>query len=231
LIFSEKHITMETSRELYNMAMITGKLGKTASGLMPLKEKNNSQGLFDMGAFPCTAVGGTKTDFKPTKKIPAKLKDGEFANVFIFGEDPVGTAKDRAEVTSWLAAADFIVAQDYFETETTKMADLVLPASFPLESDGSFTNTQKVVQQFTAQMPTTIEQVGYQQLIELGKQFGLNGLNTAQDVFMEFVGQLPQEDKVKYEFHIGTEDSPNALFNYSADSIMMRFDKEFKAAF
>jgi predicted molibdopterin-dependent oxidoreductase YjgC len=134
-------------------------------------------------------------------------------------------------VESWLSAAEFIVAQDYFETETTKMADLVLPASFPVESDGSFTNTQKVLQQFTAQMPAAIEQVGLQQLIELGKQFGLNGLDTAQDVFMEFVGQLPQEEKAKYEFHIGTEDSPKAMFNYSADSIMMRFDEEFKAAF
>jgi anaerobic selenocysteine-containing dehydrogenase len=123
------------------------------------------------------------------------------------------------------------VAQDYFETETTKMADLVLPASFPVEMDGSFTNTQKVLQQFTAQMPAAIEQVGLQQLIELGKQFGLNGLDTAQDVFMEFVGQLPQEEKSKYEFHIGDEDSPLRNFNYGADSIMMRFDEEFKAAF
>jgi len=97
--------------------------------------------------------------------------------------------------------------------------------------DGSFTNTQKVLQQFTAQMPAAIEQVGLQQLIELGKQFGLNGLDTAQDVFTEFVGQLPQEEKSKYEFHIGTEDSPQRNFNYGADSIMMRFDEEFKAAF
>ena len=32
--------------------MITGKLGKTANGIIALKEKNNSQGLFDMGITP-----------------------------------------------------------------------------------------------------------------------------------------------------------------------------------
>lgn len=231
LIFSEKYISMESSRELYNLAMITGKLGKMASGLMPLKEKNNSQGLFDMGAFACLNVGGLKNDFEPIKKIPEKLKDGDFANVFIFGEDPVGTAINREEVNTWLSAADFVVAQDYFETETTKRADLVLPASFPVEMDGSFTNTQKILLQFTAQMPAAVEHVGVQQLIELGKHFGLNGLHTAQDVFMEIAGQLPQDQKAKYEFHLGTEDSPQRLFNYGADSIMMRFEEEFKAAF
>ena len=231
LIFSEKYITMETSRELYNLAMITGKLGKTASGLMPLKEKNNSQGLFDMGAFACLNVGGVKNDFEPTKKIPAKLKDGEFANAFIFGEDPLGTAINRAEVESWLKAVDFLVVQDYFETETSKQADLILPASFPVESDGSFTNTQKVVQQFTAQMPSAVEHTSLQQLIALAKQFDLNGLETAQDVFMEFVRQLPQEEKTKYQFHIGTEDNPQRKFNFGADAIMKRFDEEFEAAF
>ncbi|RLD66990.1 MAG: hypothetical protein DRI84_03560, partial [Bacteroidetes bacterium] len=231
LVFSEKYITMETSRELYNLAMITGKLGKTASGLMPLKEKNNSQGMFDMGAFACTNVGGEINDFKPTKKIPAKLKDGEFANVFIFGEDPIGTAINREEVSSWISAAGFVVAQDYFMTETTEMADLILPASFPVETDGSFTNTQKVLLQFTQQMDPAVAHVGYQQLIELGKQFGLNGLNTAEDVFMEIVQQLPKKEKAKYEFHIGEEDSPERIFNYGADSLMKRFDEAFDAAF
>jgi len=184
-----------------------------------------------MGAFACLNVGGVKNDFEPSKKIPAKLKDGEFANAFIFGEDPLGTAVNRAEVESWFKAVDFLVVQDYFETETSKQADLILPASFPVESDGSFTNTQKVVQQFTAQMTSAVEHTSLQQLIALAKQFDLNGLETAQDVFMEFVGQLPQEEKTKYQFHIGTEDSPQRKFNFGADAIMKRFDEEFEAAF
>jgi formate dehydrogenase major subunit len=232
LIFSEKYATMETSRELYNLAMITGKLGKTASGLMPLKEKNNAQGIFDMGAFACLGVGGVRNDFEPAKKVPAKFADGEFANVFIFGEDPVGTAIDGgAEVRSWLEKADFVLVQEYFETETTKLADLILPASFPVETDGSFTNTQKVLQQFSAQMPAAVEQVGWEQLVELAKYFGLNGLNSAEEVFMEFVSRLPQTEIDRYEFHIGTEDSPAPKFNYGVDAIMMRFDKEFEASF
>ena len=50
LVFSEKEVSGNTSLEIFNLAMITGKLGKTSNGLISLKEKNNSQGLFDMGA-------------------------------------------------------------------------------------------------------------------------------------------------------------------------------------
>jgi predicted molibdopterin-dependent oxidoreductase YjgC len=185
-----------------------------------------------MGAFACLGVGGVRNDFEPAKKVPAKFADGEFANVFIFGEDPVGTAIDGgAEVRSWLEKADFVLVQEYFETETTKLADLILPASFPVETDGSFTNTQKVLQQFSAQMPAAVEQVGWKQLVELAKYFGLNGLNSAEEVFMEFVSRLPQTEIDRYEFHIGTEDSPAPKFNYGVDAIMMRFDKEFEASF
>lgn len=231
LVFSEKYISRETSLELYNLAMITGKLGKTASGLMPLKTKNNAQGLFDMGAFACINTGGIKSGFKPNKMIPAKFKDGEFSNIFIFGEDPIGTAVNKENVSSWFTKAGFVIVQDYFMTETCDQADLILPASFPVETDGSFTNTQKVLLQFSAQMPAAIEQVGYQQLVEIGKEFGLNDLNSAEDVFLELVAKLPKKEKAKLDFHIGNEDSAQPMFEYGADSLMMRFDKEFEKAF
>ncbi len=52
IIYSEKEVCAQTSFEMKNLAMVTGKLGKTANGLIALKEKNNSQGLFDMGICP-----------------------------------------------------------------------------------------------------------------------------------------------------------------------------------
>ena len=57
IVFSEKELSSNASIELFNLSMITGKLGKTASGLISLKEKNNSQGLIDMGINPNIGVG------------------------------------------------------------------------------------------------------------------------------------------------------------------------------
>ncbi|MCK7496009.1 MAG: hypothetical protein MZW92_37435 [Comamonadaceae bacterium] len=52
--------------------MITGKLGKTANGLISLKEKNNSQGLFDMGISSKNGVGNIDME---NPKLIAKLKE------------------------------------------------------------------------------------------------------------------------------------------------------------
>ncbi len=55
IVFSEKELSANASRELFNLSLITGKLGKTSCGIISLKEKNNSEGLFNMGIRP--AIG------------------------------------------------------------------------------------------------------------------------------------------------------------------------------
>ena len=57
IIYSEKEVCAQAAFEMKNLAMVTGKLGKTSNGLISLKEKNNSQGLFDMGICPKVGVG------------------------------------------------------------------------------------------------------------------------------------------------------------------------------
>ncbi|PJB59525.1 MAG: hypothetical protein CO098_02930 [Bacteroidetes bacterium CG_4_9_14_3_um_filter_41_19] len=231
LVFSEKYITVNTSRELYNLAMITGKLGKTSSGLMPLKEKNNAQGLFDMGAFGCIGTGGVDIPRGDRPKMKEQLRRKTFNNILIFGEDPVGTAVNKSEVTEWLGDLPFMVVQDYFITETAKLAHLILPASFPIESAGSFTNTQKILQQFDRQIEPKIGQTNLDQLISLGKHFDLNGVANAGDVFSEIIGHLPIVEDQPIAFMPTESDSPQRLFNHGCDYLMKRFDDEFAEAF
>ena len=230
VVFSEKYVSANASRELYNMAAITGKLGKSASGLLPLKTKNNAQGLFDMGAFPCVEPGRKFINHPASGKMSERFDNKGFANLLIYGEDPVGSAID-GKVKSWIEGVDFVMVQDYFMTETAQMADLIMPGSFPTESDGSFTNTQQVLQQFEQQFEPKIERVNYQQLLDLSLKFGLNGLNSIQDVFAEFVSQLPQSLDESYTLVYNQEDSPARMFNYGCDNLMKRFDDDFKDAF
>lgn len=249
LLFSEKEVSSASSIELFNLAMITGKLGKTANGLISLKEKNNSQGLFDMGIAPDYVTGNVPVNdkdnlwnIKQTWKIDALpekvnateelLELGKVKNMFIFGEDPVGTAVDKAKVEKWLDKAGFKVVQDYFMTETADRADLILPASMPFETGGSFTNTQKNIQKFDVEFESKPEIPSHKQLITLLKEFGAESPDTMEEVLSEAIGLLPVKmDKDKYHFHPTTGDDENRMFNYGADSLVMNFEKYFEEAF
>ena len=58
---------------------------------------------------------------------------GDLKAMYIFGEDVAQTDPDTAHVVHALESLEFLVCQDIFETETTKFADVVLPASAFLE--------------------------------------------------------------------------------------------------
>lgn len=253
IIFSEKEVSANASFELQNLALLTGKLGKTANGIISLKEKNNSQALFDMGSFSELSIGSANLHNENERvKLKQKwdlsdfpsyieedqfslLQNGKIKNTFIFGEDPIGCAIDKAEIEELFVNLDFIMVQDYFMSDTTQYAHLILPASFPTEIGGSFTNTQKVIQQFEKAEnfgTEKIEKNSYIQLFELLKKFNINGLNTKEDVFSEIISLLPQPTaKEKLSFTYTNKCNTNRRFNHGCDSLVRRFKQEFNASF
>jgi len=250
IVFSEKELSSNSCMEIFNLAMITGKLGKTANGLISLKEKNNSQGLFDMGICSKLGVGGVPIDDKELvgkmkskwgiKDLPAasgikitdQLESGKLKNILIFGEDPIGCAIDPKAISKWFAKADFIVVQDYFMTETAKAANLILPASFPFESGGSYSNTQKILQKFDKQINSKVELNSCEQLIKLNEKFEFKGLNDVIDVMMEAIYMLPQKDENKiHTFKNTTNDNSSRIFNYGCDHLIKYFEDNFDYAF
>jgi formate dehydrogenase major subunit len=251
LIFPEKDISSNTSFELHNLAMITGKLGKSAQGILALKEKNNSQGIIDMGGCHKVAPGFQQyempevveklknrwgiADLPTLTHSPYRLLiEDQLKNAFIFGEDPVGCAINPDTVQSWFKSIDFLVVQDYFMTKTAQNADLVLPASLPFEIGGSFTTTQRRLQKFEKQIESTVELSSPQQLIALMKGFGLNGIEDTEDVLSEFFTLLPppiNKEKIVFDFHHTEKDNYNLMFKHGCDIVNKRFDDEFDRAF
>ncbi len=252
VVFAEKDHSTNTCNELFNLALMTGKLGKTAQGLISVKESANSQGLFDMGAGEKRCIGGVEIiDDEMREKlrkiwniseVPAVLNscmnklfiDKQFENLFIFGEDPIGCAIDKELITDVLGSSKFIAVQEYFMSETAKMADLILPATFNFETGGSFTNTQRMIQTFEAapDFPQKVEKAGYKQVLEILASFGLNGLETLEDVRSEAFTLLPANaDETRKRFISTGIDNANRMFEYGCDGWFKHFEDTFDNAF
>ncbi|MFC2151631.1 FAD-dependent oxidoreductase [Bacteroidota bacterium] len=250
LVFSEKEVSSNVSKELFNLAMITGKLGKTANGLISLKEKNNSQGLFDMGVSSKNSIGNIDisdktyakilTDKWKVDEIPAKgnkctkdlLNEGLIKNFFIFGEDPIGCSTDKAKAQKWFTDAEFVMVQDYFMTETAQKANLILPATFPIETSGSFTNTQKSIQVFEKQFTGKVEMENIRQLAQILNQFNKNKIESVEEIRKEIFELLAEINKeANREFIYTEKDNLNKLFKHGCDFVVKYFDEKFKEAF
>jgi formate dehydrogenase major subunit len=174
------------------------------------------------------------------KELPEKvhediydhLEAGQLKNIFIFGEDPLGCTSHKVQTAGFLSIADFVVVQDYFMTETAKHAHLILPSSFPVETGGSFTNTQRVIQQFEASFIPKVEQTGLQQLASLLSAFGTGQRAESSEVLSEALSLLPEvSEQPKFVFTSIRQDNPYRLYEHGCDYIVKRFDEEFEKAF
>jgi predicted molibdopterin-dependent oxidoreductase YjgC len=80
-----------------------------------------------------------------TEMIPG-IPEGKIRALYILAEDPIMSDPDTKHIRHCLEAADFIVLQEIFPTETSHYADVLLPGVTFAEKTGSFTNTERRVQ-------------------------------------------------------------------------------------
>lgn len=231
IVFSEKNVSSNTSLELKHLAILTGKLGKTAAGLISLKEKNNSEGLFTLG-FVDGCESFNKINHLNDSTLFNKIKNGDIKTWMIFGEDPIGTSINKTDIESWFTNAHFIVVQDYFMTQTAQLANLVLPASLSFETGGSFTNAQRIVLDFERYKNPPFDFCNIGQLLSILKQFNINHLHSINDVKYEFLQQFSNfNQKSQIDLRYTEQDNETYLFNYGCDNISNLFETNFKNKF
>jgi formate dehydrogenase major subunit len=160
---TEHRYGSEVVQLICNLALMTGQVGRPGAALLPLRGQNNVQGSSDMGALPDTYTAYRRVDdeevaqsFERAWGVPlSRAKgftipqmfdaavDGRLKAMWIFGEDVAQTDPNTTHVVHALESLEFLVCQDIFETETTKFADVILPASAFLEKAGTFTNAER----------------------------------------------------------------------------------------
>lgn len=135
--------------------------------ILPLARRSNTYGALDMGVAPTLLPGRvsiTDESFRAWGDIPRApgwdarrilegLRRKEIRAVLLFGADPVRDIPDGGLAEEALQAAEFTVAVDLFLTDSTRLADVVLPADGFAEKEGTVTNLEGRVQKVNALVP------------------------------------------------------------------------------
>jgi formate dehydrogenase major subunit len=195
-------------KSLANLQMLLGNIGKPNTGLNPLRGQNNVQGACDAGALPNVYHNYQKVNDpavtekfergwnrpglsnKVGRTLPSMLtglKDGSLRALYIFGENIVMSEPNTAHTVECLEAAEFIVANEIYETETTEYADVVFPATCWAELDGTFTNTERRIQRVRPLLrPPGEARDDWWVFTELGRRMGYDmGFSSSAAVWEE----------------------------------------------
>ncbi|MDR0596615.1 MAG: FAD-dependent oxidoreductase, partial [Clostridiales Family XIII bacterium] len=133
IVFQQNALTSEAAALIADIAVLSGHIGSPRDGIVMLRPKNNSQGLWDQG------VTATAEDVAGAKAL------------LIFGEDPLGaatgsSAPETKAAKALLKDAEFVMVCDTHLTETAEKADVVIPGTGFASVDGTFTNTERRLQ-------------------------------------------------------------------------------------
>jgi formate dehydrogenase major subunit len=218
---TEHRYGSEVAQLICNLALMTGNLGRPGAALLPLRGQNNVQGSSDMGALPDTytayrsvgdedvaqafeAAWGVPLSRATGYTIPQMFDAavaGDLKAMYIFGEDVAQTDPDSAHVAHALESLDFLVVQEIFENETTKFADVVLPASAFLEKSGTFTNAERRIQLVAPAIdPPGEARTDFEIITTISRALGHEmGWTGPQDAMGEIAALTPHFAGVTYE--------------------------------
>jgi formate dehydrogenase alpha subunit len=205
-----QHITgTDNVQALANLALATGNLGREGTGIYPLRGHQNVQGACDMGALPDLYSGYQKVSLTRAKfeeawstdlpenpgltavEMMKAAEEGRLKGLLVVGENPMMSYPDGSQVKRALASLEFLAVSDIFPTETTELADVVLPAACFAEKDGTFTSTERRIQRIRCSVPPPLEARPESTWIcELMEKFGVSADYSSPAGVMEEIARL-----------------------------------------
>jgi formate dehydrogenase major subunit len=215
----------ENAYAISNLALITGHIGSPKSGLSPFRGQNNVQGGGgDMGPLPNNFPGYQPVTNEDNQEkfadawgmdvedMPAEegrrltdmflaADEGDIRGMFIQGENPTVSEPNIGHAQNVLEELEFLAVQDIFLSETAEYADVVLPATSCVESNGTFTSSTRHVQL----VKRAIERKGsmkpdWRITQELAERFGYEwGYETPSDIMHEISELTPIYGGITHE--------------------------------
>lgn len=156
----------DNARCLISLCLLCGQIGRSGTGLHPLRGQNNVQGASDAGLIPMMLPDYQRVDDEVAREkfeaawetlldpnpgltvveIMHAIHADTIKGMYIMGENPAMSDPNLNDSRAALAKLEHLVVQDIFLTETAAFADVVLPAAAWPEKTGTVTNTDRRVQ-------------------------------------------------------------------------------------
>ncbi|MGL5440199.1 MAG: molybdopterin-dependent oxidoreductase [Filifactoraceae bacterium] len=164
IIFDQYTLSVDAGIAVANIAVLAGHIGKPRAGIIQLKVNSNTQGLCDMGISD-----GCKH----------KLSDGSVKALVSFGED-------LSHID--LSGVEFLVVQDAYMTKTAKKADIILPAAGLAQSTGTYTSSERRIQEVSSSVEGAIVE-NWKVMVDIANAMGAKLEVTAVEDIKDMVSK------------------------------------------
>jgi assimilatory nitrate reductase catalytic subunit len=165
---NQSHEGVRVAQAIIALALLTGNIGRPGTGANSITGQCNAMGsrlfanatnLFGGRDFTSAAQRDEVARILdiPVESIPDRnswaydqivdgIRDGSIRGLWIAGTNGAHSWIDQSDFRALLAKLDFLCVQDlYTDTETARLAHLVLPAAGWGEKDGTFINSERRV--------------------------------------------------------------------------------------
>ncbi len=146
----------ETITSLFNLFVLTGKIGKEGCGVNPVTGICNLQGTFDMGAAPdlmpgfkplnynlAQKVWNTEFNTEPGKSVYELIADSSSKlKVLVVAEHDEGIIRYADQIRKM----DLVIYIGAFDNRFAQFADIIIPSANYAEYDGTYTNFERRIQ-------------------------------------------------------------------------------------
>lgn len=156
-----------------NLAIITGNIGKSGAGVMPLRGQNNVQGTCDMGTLPYYTPDYTtpKEIGLMTPDIVEEMLSGGIKAIYNLGEDLAHVHPNQNKMHKALSNLEFLVVNELFPNEITKFADIIFGVKSAYEKRGVYINAERRLHLSTPLVESTLPD-DWEVLSEIAKRLG-----------------------------------------------------------
>jgi NADH-quinone oxidoreductase subunit G len=187
-------------------AQALGMQERIGPGLLEVPEESNGRGLREAGCLP-----GAKPGLEPADagRDSAEIRDGLASNdlgfVLLANADPVRTYPDSEGWRKALSGST-VVAIASFEDESTRLANLVIPAETFAEKEGTVTHPDGRLQRLRRNVPLPEGMIpGWRFLDAVATELGVGvDAEAPADVFSGLCAEIPFYEGLTYEEIGGT---------------------------
>ena len=191
----------EAVNAISNLAMISGNIGKSGAGVLPLRGQNNVQGCCDVGCLPYYLPDYKRPDeigLMSPDMVDAMLEN-RFKALFCMGEDLTHIHTNQNKVHKAIQNLELLVTMDLFINDVARESDIVFGVKSSYEKYGVYVNAERrlhlSIPAVTNELPDDWEVL---QAIE-NRLKGEFKYNSSEDIFNDLTKEVKRFEGATYE--------------------------------